>query len=60
MSSGLRSASTAVWSGSDGGWFQRLLPERPSAEGCVEVPLTTEWVTIAPAPDRYAKSLRLQ
>ena len=52
---GSRSASTAVWSGSHGGWFQRLLSERPSAERCVEVPLTTEWVTIAPAPDRYVE-----
>jgi hypothetical protein len=59
-SSGVEIGEYAVWSGSHGGWFQRLLSERPSAERCVEVPLTTEWVTIAPAPDRYAKSPRLQ
>jgi len=35
-SSGLRSASTAAWSGSPGGVFQRLLPERPTPERCVE------------------------
>ena len=35
-SSGLRSASTAAWSGVPRRVFQRLLPERPTPERCVE------------------------
>jgi hypothetical protein len=35
-SSASSSASTKAWSGSRGACFQRLLPERPTPERCVE------------------------